>query len=89
LKLTGKIAIQSIAAPIFIGNRWTFPSGFTIGCDWIGAFIPFSGKATSTLDGNLSSSTITDLNEKFVSLGDDLAHKTSLTLLLTSIGWAF
>jgi hypothetical protein len=89
LKLKGKIEIQSIAVPVFIGNRWTFSSGFTIGCDWVGAFIPLSGKAESSLDGNLSSSTIAELNEKFVSMGDDLAHKTSITLLLTSIGWAF
>ena len=89
LKLKGKIEIQSIAVPVFIGNRWTFSSGFTIGCDWVGAFIPLSGKAKSSLDGNLSSSTIAEINEKFVSMGDDLAHKTSITLLLTSIGWAF
>lgn len=89
LKLNGKVDIQSLAAPVFIGNRWTFVSGMTIGCDWIGAFIPLSGKAKSTLDGNIPSSTLSDLNQKFVSLGDELAHKTSLTLFLTSIGWAF
>ena len=89
LNLNGKVDIQSLAAPVFIGNRWTFASGMTIGCDWLGVFIPLSGKAKSSLDGNLSSSTVTDLNQKFVSLGDQLAHKTTLTLFLTSFGWAF
>lgn len=89
LKLNGKIEIQSITVPVFIGNRWTFQSGFTLGCDWIGAFIPLTGSAKSTLDGNLPNSLITELNDKFVSDGNDLAHKTSLTLLLTSVGWAF
>jgi hypothetical protein len=57
--------------------------------EWIGAFVPLSGSAKSSLNGNLSSSTISDLNQKFVDLGDELAHKTSLTLFLTSLGWAF
>ena len=89
LAVDGKIDIQSIALPVFIGNRWTFKSGFTIGCDWIGAFVPLSGSAKSSLSGNLPNEMISDLNDKYLSLGKDLTHKTSMTLFLTSLGWAF
>ena len=89
LALDGKIDIQSIALPVFIGNRWTFKPGFTIGCDWIGAFVPLSGSAKSSLSGNVPNELISDLNDKYLSLGEDLAHKTSLTFFLTSLGWAF
>ena len=89
IALNGKIDIQSIVLPIFIGNRWSFGSGFTIGCDWIGDMIAISGSAKSTLDGNLDNDTIKSFNQEFLDLGNSLAHKSSVTLLLTSIGWAF
>jgi len=89
LAVDGKIDIQSIALPVFIGNRWTFKSGFTIGCDWVGAFVPLSGSAKSSLSGNLPNELISDLNKSFLSVGEGLAHKSSLTAFLTSLGWAF
>jgi hypothetical protein len=85
----GELKISSITIPFFIGNSWTWESGFTLGCDWIGVFIPLSGSSKGSTTGNLSSSTITDLNSDFVEMGDKLAKKASLTLALTSIGWAF
>jgi hypothetical protein len=75
--------------PVFIGNHWTFDSGFTIGCDWVGDMIALSGSAKSSMDGNLDNETIKTFNQEFLDLGDSLAHKSSLTLFLTSIGWAF
>jgi len=89
LAVDGKIDIQSIALPVFIGNRWTFKSGFTIGCDWIGVLVPLSGSAKSSLSGNLPNELISDLNKSFLSVGEGLAHKSSLTAFLTSLGWAF
>lgn len=87
--LNGKVEIQSIVLPLYIGNRWSFDSGFTIGCDWIGAMIAVTGSAKSSLEGNIDNQTIKNFNQDFLDLGNSLAHKSSLTLFLTSIGWAF
>ncbi len=85
----GKIDIQSIVLPVFIGNRWTWDSGFTIGCDWIGIMIPISGSTKGSINGTLTNDSMKKLNQDLVDLGDSLAHTTSTTLFLTSIGWAF
>lgn len=87
--LDGKLNIQSVTIPLFLGNAWTWKNGLTIGCDWIGAFVPIGGSAKSTLDGNLTSSESDELNQDIVDLGNKLAKTTTLTLLLTSIGLAF
>lgn len=89
IALKGKVEIQSIVLPVYIGNRWTFDSGFTIGCDWIGAMIAITGSAKSSLEGNLDNQTIKNFNQEFLDTGNSLAHKSSLTLFLTSVGWAF
>lgn len=88
--LNGKVDIQSIVMPLYIGNRWNFAgSGFTIGCDWIGYLVAISGSAKSSLDGNLDNATVKKLNDEMLDISNDLAHKPSVVLLLTSIGWTF
>ena len=84
-----KITVQSIVVPLFLGNAWTWNSGFTLGVDWIGAFIPISGSAKSSLTGNLTSRDASALNDIILQDGQNLAKETSLTLLMTSLGWAF
>jgi hypothetical protein len=89
LAIKGKVDIKSVVLPIFIGNRWTFKSGFTVGCDWIGAFIPLTGTAKASVEGNLPQSYIDDINDDYLDMGKKLAQKTSYTLFLTSLGWSF
>lgn len=88
LNMDGSLSIQSVILPLFIGNRWSWPGGFTLGCDWIGVMIALSGSAKSELSGKDSGLTKL-LNDKILEEGDRLAKTNSLTLLLTSIGWAF
>lgn len=85
----GDLTVQSIAIPFFIGNNWTWSSGFTFGCDWIGAWIPVSGKTQASIKGNLSQKDRDEFVDVGAKIGDGLAKTTSFTLFLTSIGWAF
>jgi hypothetical protein len=87
--INGEISATSMTIPLFIGNSWAWDNGFTVGVDWIGAFVPLTGASQSEIDGNLPSDAASDLNDKLLDLGVDLSKRTSLTLLLTSIGWAF
>jgi hypothetical protein len=87
--IDGDLKVQSIAIPFFIGNHWTWSSGFTLGCDWIGAWIPVSGKTEASIKGNLSQKDRDEFVDIGAKIGDGLAKTTSFTLFLTSIGWAF
>ena len=88
-EIDGKLSISSIVIPIAVGNHWTWRNGFTLGCDWIAAFVPLSGSSKSTLSGSLTDADAKTLNDDFVSLGDKLAKQTTFTLLLTSVGFMF
>ena len=89
IKLDGTLSIQSVVIPLFLGNAWTWGSGFTLGVDWIGMFLAVSGSAKSELSGNLDSTILKSFNDSFVTEGDRLAKSNSLTLFLTTVGWAF
>lgn len=88
-QVAGDFKVQSATIPLFIGNQWTWPGGFTLGVDWIGAWIPISGETQVSLKGDLPQKDLEELTDLFMDAGDGLGKKTSLTLLLTSIGWAF
>ena len=85
-----KLQISSIVVPMFIGNHWTLDNGLTLGCDWIGAFIPVSGKSTAstTLTG-ASSGIVESLNNKMQDLGKKLSNQVSYTLLVIGVGYQF
>lgn len=84
-----KLSISSFVMPIAIGNHWSFDNGFSIGCDWVAAFVPLSGSAKTTSSTNISDPDIDKFYDDFQKTGDSLAKTTSLTLALTSIGWQF
>lgn len=88
-RIEGDLKVQSVAIPFFIGNHWTWAGGFTFGFDWIGAWIPVSGKTQASIKGNLPQKDLQELTDISARLGDGLSKTTSLTLFLTSIGWAF
>ncbi|MEI6833103.1 MAG: hypothetical protein WCL28_03845 [bacterium] len=88
-QVAGDFKVQSATIPLFIGNQWTWPGGFTLGVDWIGAWIPISGETQVSFKGDLPQKDMEELTDLFMDAGDGLAKKTSLTLFLTSIGWAF
>jgi hypothetical protein len=88
-QVAGDFKVQSATIPLFIGNQWTWPGGFTLGVDWIGAWIPISGETQVSLKGDLPQKDLEELTALLMDAGDGLGKKTSLTLLLTSIGWAF
>jgi hypothetical protein len=88
-KVDGKIDIASIVVPVFIGNSWSWDGGFSLGVDWIGAYVPLSGSSKGSIKGNLSSSTLTSLNDDLVDMGHGMSKRSSLTLLLTSLSWSF
>jgi hypothetical protein len=85
----GDLKVQSAIIPIFIGNQWTWKSGFTFGVDWIGAWIPVSRKTQASFKGDLPKQDLDELTDMSLDIGDGLSKTTSLTLFLTSIGWAF
>ncbi len=88
-QVAGDFKVQSATIPLFIGNQWTWPGGVTLGVDWIGAWIPISGETQVSFKGDLPQKDMEELTDLFMDAGDGLAKKTSLTLFLTSIGWAF
>jgi hypothetical protein len=88
-RIEGDLKVQSIAIPFFIGNHWTWAGGFTFGFDWIGAWIPVSGKTQASIKGNLPQKDLQELTDISARLGDGLSKTTTFTLFLTSIGWAF
>ncbi len=87
--IEGQADISSVIGVLGIGNRWSWENGFTIGCDWAVAMVPISGSAKTTTRGTLSNAQITDINDTFSELSKKLSNSTSLTLLLTSIGYVF
>jgi hypothetical protein len=87
--VSGKIDISSIVIPFFLGNIWSFDNGLYLGCDWVGVLIPISGSTKSSISGTLTSTQSKSLNDSLVSTGDSLSKRTSITLLLTHLGWAF
>ena len=89
INIDGKLEIQSIVVPLFIGNRWSWKSGFSLGCDWIGIMVPVTGSSKGSVSGTLSSSDASSINDEFVALGNSLAKQASATLLLTTLSWAF
>ena len=86
---TGDLKFQSVIIPLFMGNQWTWPGGFTLGVDWIGAWIPISGQTQVSISGGLPENDLEELTHQLLEANDGLSKKTSLTLFLTSIGWAF
>jgi hypothetical protein len=78
-----------VIVPLFVGNQWTWPGGFTLGVDWIGAWIPLSGQTQVSMTGGLPEKDLEELTNWILKANDGLSKKTSLTLFLTSIGWAF
>jgi hypothetical protein len=85
----GELRFQSVIVPLFVGNQWTWPGGFTLGVDWIGAWIPLSGQTQVSMTGGLPEKDLEELTNWILKANDGLSKKTSLTLFLTSIGWAF
>jgi hypothetical protein len=88
----GTLDITSVVVPIFLGNHWSFDNGFQIGCDWIGAYVPLTGAARSTLSSNeptTTSGSLASSNQSIVTLGESLATKTSLTLAVINLGYQF
>jgi len=98
MKFTGKLLLAEIDAnvkvsglvlPIFLGNHWTWSNGFTLGVDWLGAWIPLSPSTETSVSGNAPESLLEEARDTSHDEFAKAANKTTFTLALTSIGWAF
>jgi hypothetical protein len=84
-----KVKVSGVALPIFTGNHWTWSNGFTIGVDWIGAWIPLSPKSVTSVSGTAPDSLLEEFSDIVQDELGKISNKTTFTLALTSIGWAF
>jgi len=98
MKFTGKsllaeidanVKISGLVLPFFLGNHWTWSNGFTMGVDWIGAWIPLSPKTVTSVSGSAPDSLLEESRDIAHDAFAKAANSTTLTLALTSIGWAF
>lgn len=89
--LAGDVAVSSIIVPVAIGNHWIWDSGLSVGVDWLTYMIALTGSASASTETNLDieSDKIEELNDDMLAIGDDLAHASTFTLALVSIGYSF
>ncbi len=74
-----------LGADFTIGNRWQWDT-FTIGCDWIGAFVPFATTgSTEVISKNYSPEDIQDANEAM----DRFGKQGSIQFLRFYLGVSF
>jgi hypothetical protein len=76
---------HSLAAEAAIGNQWQW-SWFTLGCDWVGAVLPFSWNIT---DGSITSNAQNWDVEQFNTYKADLFYKAVFEGLRFYIGATF
>ncbi len=77
-------------ARVGIGNYWTWNSGFSLGCEWIGAQVPLSSSYSSeSQSSGVSSSSMENVRETGEDLGKTLAKSTIFQALNLKIGYTF
>ncbi len=88
--VAGTVKSTSVVAGGFIGNHWTFDSGFTIGCDWVGFMVPLASSfsESSTTSSSASADDIQLRDDVITSSKDHLASPYAIGLLL-SVGGHF
>ena len=81
---------EAFYARVGIGNYWSWSSGFSLGCEWIGAQVPLSSKYSSANQSTgVSSSSMEDVRSTGEELGETLAKSTILQTLNLKIGYTF
>ncbi len=83
-KVNAKVSTASTGLSLGIGNHWQW-SGFTLGCQWIGYFMPLSSSGDTDLD--VSGADPKDTKDLQDSI-DALAETPSYQALRLYLGWA-
>lgn len=66
--ISSQFDVNSFGASIGIGNRWQWDN-FTIGCDWIGYFVPFSSSGDSDVGNEADPVDKADLEDSVDRIG--------------------
>jgi hypothetical protein len=80
---------SAIVTHLGIGNFWTMPTGFTIGCEWIGMNIPVTSSFDSTVTENIGGSKLEGVRKTNEDLAKLMATTRSLQLLNFELGYNF
>lgn len=83
--IDSSLSVSSIGASVGIGNRWQWES-FTIGCDWIGTFIPLT--TTGETKVNEPSADASDI-KRTEKEAEDLGKASSGQILRFYLGVSF
>jgi hypothetical protein len=84
-KINRTLGAQSLGVNLALGNRWQWEN-FTIGCDWLGLFVPISSTGDSEIkDQNVEPGD----KEKMEDLVEDLGKATSSQFLRFYLGVSF
>lgn len=71
-----------------IGNQWQFGGGFTLGCDWVGFYIPVTQTSDVELKGRTEG--LTDVQRtSIIDDAEELNDEVDLLITFLNIGVAF
>jgi len=84
-----KASGSAIVSHIGIGNFWKMSTGFTVGCEWIGMYIPISGSFDSTVTDNIGGENLENIRKLNEDLAKLMATTRSLQLLNFELGYSF
>ena len=77
---------DSVGAEVAIGNQWQWEY-FTLGCDWLGAMVPFS---TTKVANNAKAAGVSDdTNKEIDDIWNRIGKTTSIQLLRFYLGASF
>lgn len=85
---TSKSTGTAFVAKIGLGNYWSWKSGFTLGCEWVGYLTPLSSAYSSDSSG-VSTASMASLNNSANDLSKTFASTSTAQFLNLAIGYSF